>query len=126
FSEGDAMSTEITIVDRGRGPQLSTSRVTVQDLVPYFQDGCSDEEIIRWIPSLTPEEICVIKRYIEEHREKVMEQDRRIRESNAARRNPPEVEKILEECKAKLLGLKEQLFRAMTNGEIEGRKVPAE
>ena len=31
----------IEIVDRGRGLQLSTSRVTVQDLVPYFQEGCS-------------------------------------------------------------------------------------
>lgn len=31
------MNTDIQIVDRGRGLQLSTSRVTVQDLVPYFQ-----------------------------------------------------------------------------------------
>lgn len=29
----------IELVNRGRGLQLSTSRVTVQDLVPYFQDG---------------------------------------------------------------------------------------
>ena len=46
------MTTEtIAIVDHGRGLQLSTSRVTVQDLVPYFQEGCSNEEIIRWIPT---------------------------------------------------------------------------
>jgi hypothetical protein len=46
--EGDAVKIEtIEIVDRGRGPQLSTSRVTVQDLVPYFQDACSHEEISR-------------------------------------------------------------------------------
>ncbi len=31
------MKKTIEIVDRGRGPQLSTSRITVQDLVPYFQ-----------------------------------------------------------------------------------------
>jgi hypothetical protein len=31
------MITEITIVDRGRGEQLSTCRITVLDLVPYFQ-----------------------------------------------------------------------------------------
>ena len=30
------MKPEIQIVDRGRGLQLSTSRITVQDLVPYF------------------------------------------------------------------------------------------
>ena len=51
------MQKEITLVDRGRGLQLSTSRITVHDLVPYFQEGCSDDEIIRWLPSLTHEEI---------------------------------------------------------------------
>jgi hypothetical protein len=35
------MEREITLVDRGRGLQLSTSRITVHDLVPYFQEGCS-------------------------------------------------------------------------------------
>jgi uncharacterized protein (DUF433 family) len=119
FPEGNAMKTEILIVDRGRGPQLSTSRITVQDLVPYFQDGCSYEEIMRWIPTLTHEEIRVIERYIQEHREEVMEQDRRIRERNATRRRPPEVERILEEGKAKLLALKERLLRAETNGEAK-------
>ncbi len=48
------MKTEtIQIIDRGRGPQLSTSRVTIQDLVPYFQEGCTYDEIIRWIPTLS-------------------------------------------------------------------------
>ena len=55
------MQKEITLVDHGRGLQLSTSRITVHDLVPYFQTGCSDEEIIRWIPSLTHEEIRVVE-----------------------------------------------------------------
>ena len=41
------MSAEITIVERGRGPQLSTSRITVQDIVPYVQDGEPDDEIPR-------------------------------------------------------------------------------
>src|SRR5947209_1064229 len=60
---GGVMGELVTIVDRGRGPQLSTSRITVQDLVPYFQDGCPAEEIIRWIPVLTAEEVAVVERY---------------------------------------------------------------
>ena len=40
------MQKEITLVDRGRGLQLSTSRITVHDLVPYFQEGCSHDEIM--------------------------------------------------------------------------------
>ena len=56
------MQKVITLVDRGRGLQLSTSRITVHDLVPYFQDGCSHDEIIRWVPSLTHEEIRIVER----------------------------------------------------------------
>ena len=41
------MTNPIELVDRGRGLQLSTSRITVQDLVPYFQQGYSHDEIAR-------------------------------------------------------------------------------
>jgi uncharacterized protein (DUF433 family) len=72
--------TDIQIVDRGRGLQLSTSRITVQDLVPYFQRGSTYEEIIRWIPSLSPAEIAVVEGYYREHQTELDDQDRRIRE----------------------------------------------
>src|SRR2546422_1343166 len=85
FAGDQAMSKPIEIVDRGRGLQLSTSRITVQDLVPYFQRGCSHEEIRRWIPSLTPEEIAVVERYYHDHRAQLDEQDREIRERTAER-----------------------------------------
>lgn len=73
------MSTDIQIVDRGRGLQLSTSRITVQDLVPYFQQGCGHEEIIRWLPTLTPEEIAVVAKYYQDHKKELDEEDLRIR-----------------------------------------------
>src|SRR5438132_9792872 len=74
------MKTEaIEIVDRGRGLQLSTSRITVQDLVPYFQKGCSREDITRWMPTLSHEEIAVVERYYREHQQELDEEDRRIR-----------------------------------------------
>jgi len=69
----------IEIVDRGRGLQLSTSRVTVQDLVPYFHEGCSHEEIMRWIPSLSCEEIAVVEHYYHAHKVDLDEQDNQIR-----------------------------------------------
>jgi uncharacterized protein (DUF433 family) len=79
------MKKNIEIVDRGRGLQLSTSRVTVQDLVPYFQEGCSYEEIMRWIPTLTREEIAAVEHYYLEHKEALEEEDRCIRERTAER-----------------------------------------
>ncbi len=65
------MQQDISLVDRGRGLQLSTSRITVHDLVPYFQTGCSHEEIIRWMPSLTLEEIQVVEQYYEQHKDEL-------------------------------------------------------
>src|SRR5437763_14325934 len=73
------MKKELALVDRGRGLQLSTSRITVQDLVPYFQRGCSYDEIIRWIPTLTHEEIAVVERYYQENKDSLDEEDRRLR-----------------------------------------------
>lgn len=48
------------------------------DLVPYFQDGCSHEEIMRWIPILTLEEIALLEKYYREHKEEYDERDRRL------------------------------------------------
>src|SRR5215212_7263635 len=69
----------IQIVDHGRGPQLSTSRITVQDLLPYYRDGESNEEIRRWIPSLTDDEIAVLKDYIRDHYEEVLRVEKEIK-----------------------------------------------
>src|SRR5712671_3740235 len=66
----------IEIVDIGRGPQLSTSRITVLDLIPYFHDGCSVPEILRWLPTLSPEEIEVVRRHYLAHQEMFDEMDR--------------------------------------------------
>jgi uncharacterized protein (DUF433 family) len=111
------MKKDITLVDRGRGLQLSTHRVTVQDLVPYFQEGCSYEEILRWIPTVSREEIAVVERYYHEHKDELDKEDRQIRERNAGRRNPPGVEGILQEGRAKMQTLREQFRRESGNGE---------
>ena len=103
------MNAKITIVDDGRGPQLSTSRITVQDVVPYLELNCSYDEIRRIMPVLSVAEIQAIERYVEEHREEVMEEDRRIREQSATRRNPPHVEELLRHSREKRQSLHERL-----------------
>jgi uncharacterized protein (DUF433 family) len=113
------MNTEtIQIIDTGRGPQLSTSRVTVQDLVPYFQEGCSPEEIMRWIPTLGAAEIAIAEQYYREHQRALDEEDRLIRERSAQNKNPPWVEKILEEARAERIAITERLRRE-ANGEAK-------
>src|SRR5438046_2653615 len=84
-----------TIVDRGRGPQLSTCRISVQDVVPYLQKKFTHEQIREIMPVLTDEEIGVVEVYVDEHYDEVMAQDRRIRERNANRKPSPEAEASL-------------------------------
>src|SRR3954452_20279927 len=96
-TEEHAMNLAAAIIDCGRGLQLSTSRVTVQDLVPYFQEGCSYEDIIRWIPTLSAEEIAVVHRFYRDHQHELDEEDRLIRARGTVQRNPPRVDKILED-----------------------------
>lgn len=109
----------IEIVDRGRGLQLSTHRVTVQDLVPYFQDGSSHDEILRWIPSLSREEIQVVETYYRAHQAECDEQDRRIRERSSARKNPDWVEAIMERGRIKMRAIMEELKSQQKNGAAE-------
>jgi uncharacterized protein (DUF433 family) len=94
------MKEAIRIVDQGRGPQLSTCRITVQDLVPYLQLGYTHQQILEVMPILSVEEIQAVEQYVAEHEMAVLEQDRRIRERNANRRNSPEVEAILSQARS--------------------------
>jgi uncharacterized protein (DUF433 family) len=77
------MQVPIILIDRGRGLRLSTSRITVHDLVPYFQDGCSYDEIIRWLPSLTHEEIEIVARYYWQHKQELDEYESRVQAHRA-------------------------------------------
>jgi hypothetical protein len=77
------MREDITLVDRGRGLQLSTSRITVRDLVPFFREGYFYDEIVRWLPSLTHEEIGIVHRYYRQHKDELDDPESRVRARHA-------------------------------------------
>jgi hypothetical protein len=74
------MKSDIEIIDRGRGPQLSTSRITVLDVFYYLHRGYDFDFIHRAMPSLEPEEFDAIVRYVELHRDELAQKDRGIEE----------------------------------------------
>jgi hypothetical protein len=77
----DVMNTEkVQIVDRGRGLQLSTSRITVLDVFYYLHRGYDFEFIHRAMPGLTREEFDAILCYVKDHHEELVEKDRRAEE----------------------------------------------
>lgn len=72
------MSQKATIIERGRGPQLSTCKLTVQDLLPMFKSAQSDDEILQWYPQIGHDELQVLRQYFLDHRDEVLDDERRI------------------------------------------------
>ena len=107
----------VQIIDRGRGPQLSTCRITVQDIVPYLQQNCTYEEIMAIMPVLTREDIQTVERYLRDNYDAVMEQDRRLRERTAARTTPPAIEEIRKKGHAKVLTLRKEFAKSKGQGK---------
>ncbi len=78
--EASARKSElIHIVDCGRGPQLSSNRITVQDVLPFYREGASNEQIRRWIPALRDEEIDLLMEYIRAHYDEVLRSEQEIK-----------------------------------------------
>jgi uncharacterized protein (DUF433 family) len=75
------MKTEtIEIVDRGRGPQLSTTRITVMDVFYWYHRGYSWKEIADILPVLSGEELDAVIGYVNLHQAELAEKDRRVEE----------------------------------------------
>jgi uncharacterized protein (DUF433 family) len=89
------------MIERGRGPQLAGTRVTVYDIYPYLEDGDWSLAEIADSLQLSPEQVQVALRYIEAHKEEVLAVHRRIEERNA-RGNPPEIEAMRQATRARM------------------------
>ncbi|HEV3236534.1 MAG TPA: DUF433 domain-containing protein [Gemmataceae bacterium] len=73
-------ATEIRIVDLGRGPQIEGQRLTVMDIFYYLHRGYDRDFIHKAMPSLTREQFDAVLLYVNEHREELVERDRRVEE----------------------------------------------
>lgn len=83
------MTTDL-IHDRGRGPEIIGTRITVYNLLPYLLDATATEAYICSLYELTPEQVAAARAYILNHPDTVLAQHLRIEERMAAA-NPPEV-----------------------------------
>jgi uncharacterized protein (DUF433 family) len=101
------------IIDRGRGPEIAGTRITVYNILDMLPLGW-DEARLADFYRLTTEELRAALDYIEAHREEILP----IYEeglARAARGNPPEVEANLAASRQKLLAFREAL-RQRNNG----------
>jgi uncharacterized protein (DUF433 family) len=82
------------IINRGRGPEIEGTRITVYDILDYTEDGWHHTAIAAWL-RLSSAQVLAAIRYIEEHKDEVMANYRKILE-RCARGNPPEIQAKLD------------------------------
>ena len=82
--------TNAWIHDRGRGPEIIGTRITVFNLMPYFLDPAATEAFIGGMYALTPEQVAAARAYVLNHWDEVIVEHRAI-EARLAKGNPPEV-----------------------------------
>src|SRR5271155_5698771 len=73
-------TTIVSIIDRGRGPQLSTTRITVLDVFYYLHRGHDFDAIKQVMPTLSRQEFDVVVEYVNAHRNELVEKDREAEE----------------------------------------------
>jgi uncharacterized protein (DUF433 family) len=85
---------EAKIIDRGRGPEIAGTRITVYDVLDYHKSGWHRDMIADTL-ELSSEQVEVAIRYIEEHRNEVMVEYGEML-ARDARGNPPELQAKLD------------------------------
>lgn len=66
------------IVDRGRGPEIAGTRITIYTVMDHLRDGSTPEEVAAALEVVTPDQVRAGIAYIAEHREEVDRQYARI------------------------------------------------
>ncbi len=96
------------IQDRGRGPEIAGTRITVYNLLPDLLDPTATEDYICRVYQLTPEQVASARAYILNNPETVLTEHLRL-ESKMAAGNPPQVIEGAKQTHAAFLNFKKWL-----------------
>jgi uncharacterized protein (DUF433 family) len=86
------------IIDRGRGPEIESTRITVFDVLDYRKHGWHRDRIAALF-RLSSTDVQAELDYIEEHQADVMESYRRLLDRHRQHVYSPEVEARLAQCR---------------------------
>jgi uncharacterized protein (DUF433 family) len=106
---------EAAIIDRGRGPEIAGTRITVYTILDYLELGWHRDRIAIHF-RLSSDQVQAAIDYVEANKE-VMTDYQSILERCANARNPPEIEAKAKESRKKLLAFRRQLKKAKERGE---------
>jgi uncharacterized protein (DUF433 family) len=103
------------IINRGRGPEIAGTRITVYDIWDYAREG-DHHTYIAAVLGLSSRQVIAALDYIEEHKEEVLADYQEILD-RAKEPYPPEVQAKVDEVKARAkLFWAERRKRAKENG----------
>jgi uncharacterized protein (DUF433 family) len=105
---------EAKIIDRGRGPEVAGTRITVYDVLDYHKHGWH-RDMIAVTLQLSSQQVEVAIQYIEEHRDEVMA-DYEEMLARDVRGNPPELQAKLDAAHERLQARLRELREANNRG----------
>jgi uncharacterized protein (DUF433 family) len=91
---------ESKIINRGRGPEIAGTRITIYDVMDYYKDGWHRDKIAVLF-RLSSRDIQAAIDYIEANKTEVEIEYQKILDRHRNYRYPPEVQKIVDECNAR-------------------------
>lgn len=103
------------IVDRGRGPEIEGTRITVFDVMDYLAAGWSADRIAPLFCVL-PEQVQAAIDYVQQHRVELEPEYQQIIERHRNYQYPPEVTQKLAASRAAFAALVAQI-RSQTSAE---------
>jgi uncharacterized protein (DUF433 family) len=106
---------EAKIIKTGRGPEIAGTRITVYDVIDYYNAG-RHRDMIAAILSLSSSQVEAAIKYIEEHRDEVMASYEKNME-RIRRGNPPELQARLDAIRGTARARLEELRRAIKTAE---------
>ena len=106
---------EAKIINRGRGPEIAGTRITVYDVMDYYKDGWHRDQIAALF-RLSSRDIQAAIDYIESHREEVEVEYQKILDRHRNYKYPPEVQAKIDQIQGRAKRRLEEIRRERLEG----------
>jgi uncharacterized protein (DUF433 family) len=114
---------ESVIINRGRGPEISGTRITVYDVMDYYTTGWH-RDAIAVLFRLASRDIQAAIDYIEAHKEEVTAEYQKILDRHANYKYSPEVQAKIDACRGRadqrLAEIRRRRQRENGNADVDG------
>jgi len=109
-----SLANEAVIINRGRGPEIAGTRITVFDVMDYLKIGWHRDRIAGLF-RLSSRDVQAAIDYIEQHREEVEAQYQQILARHANYKYPPDVQAKIDRCR----GVARQRLKELSRLRLE-------